>query len=457
MSSSASGSVPNCGPGAFVAGPHAAEPREARERRDARASRGCRRCRRSSSAATGTGSPRWPPRCGCRRRPSRRPRGCVTIEVRKQKRKMPTHRDRSARARVQQQAAARRLSDGGQGPRRTAGRPAASSPPCAPSPSTSTPLSRWSERFARALASGSCVTITTVVPFSAQSRARISSTWSALTRSRSPVGSSQSRIDGSIAIARAIATRCSCPPESCFGRWSSRSERPTISSAWRACSRRLARESGVEQQRQLHVLERRQHRDQVERLEHEAHVPRAPRARARSSRAWRGPSPATSTVPAVGRVEPADQVQDRGLARARRPHQREEVRRRDLEVASRSGSRGPGRRAGRTCPRPPSRIIGLARARPWESPVLRRPSARASLVREREGQWPVPTRSPSTSVGRGREDHDLPARQPLEHHRGRALRRAEFRPPPAARVPLSSTNTTSCVPRFDDGRRGTVT
>jgi hypothetical protein len=35
--------------------------------------------------------------------------------------------------------------------------------------------------------------------------------------SRSPVGSSATMIVGSVTIARAIATRCSCPPESCRG------------------------------------------------------------------------------------------------------------------------------------------------------------------------------------------------------------------------------------------------
>ena len=46
-------------------------------------------------------------------------------------------------------------------------------------------------------------------------RARISS---ALLASRSPVGSSATSTLGSATIARAMATRCSCPPESCRGK-----------------------------------------------------------------------------------------------------------------------------------------------------------------------------------------------------------------------------------------------
>ena len=38
--------------------------------------------------------------------------------------------------------------------------------------------------------------------------------------SRLPVGSSARMIAGSVTRARAIATRCCWPPESCVGRWS---------------------------------------------------------------------------------------------------------------------------------------------------------------------------------------------------------------------------------------------
>ena len=53
--------------------------------------------------------------------------------------------------------------------------------------------------------------------------------------SRAEVGSSKRSISGSIASARAIATRCFCPPESSSGMASARSAKPTISKRRCAC------------------------------------------------------------------------------------------------------------------------------------------------------------------------------------------------------------------------------
>ena len=61
-----------------------------------------------------------------------------------------------------------------------------------------------------------------------------SNTASAVRESRSPVGSSASRISGRLASARAMATRCCSPPESLPGRCRSRSLKPTISKSTRA-------------------------------------------------------------------------------------------------------------------------------------------------------------------------------------------------------------------------------
>src|SRR5690606_15766388 len=58
-----------------------------------------------------------------------------------------------------------------------------------------------------------------------------SSTRMPVALSSAPVGSSQSSTDGRFAIARAIATRCCSPPESCDGKWSSRRSSPTRASA----------------------------------------------------------------------------------------------------------------------------------------------------------------------------------------------------------------------------------
>ena len=62
--------------------------------------------------------------------------------------------------------------------------------------------------------------------------------------SSAPVGSSAKSSAGSFASARAMATRCFCPPESSFGSWLARSLMPTWASSsfarfarWRAGTR----------------------------------------------------------------------------------------------------------------------------------------------------------------------------------------------------------------------------
>src|SRR5262249_7026430 len=82
---------------------------------------------------------------------------------------------------------------------------------------TSFPLSRRRMIFARSAAIGSCVTIKMVLPSCVLSFSRRLRTSPALLRSRSPVGSSATTIVGSLTMARAMATRCSWPPESWRG------------------------------------------------------------------------------------------------------------------------------------------------------------------------------------------------------------------------------------------------
>src|SRR5438094_599463 len=109
----------------------------------------------------------------------------------------------------------------------------------------SVPLSRRRRRRAYSAAFGSWVTITMVLPWSSLSiwsSSRIS--W-AVARSRSPVGSSQTSSVGSETIARAIATRCSWPPDSSLGLCAARSRRPTSVSAISAWRRRSAALSPV--------------------------------------------------------------------------------------------------------------------------------------------------------------------------------------------------------------------
>ena len=61
--------------------------------------------------------------------------------------------------------------------------------------------------------------------------------------SRFPVGSSASRTAGFVTMARAMATRCCCPPESSPGEWVSHPVSPTVSRASRARARRSAAEA----------------------------------------------------------------------------------------------------------------------------------------------------------------------------------------------------------------------
>ena len=67
---------------------------------------------------------------------------------------------------------------------------------------------------------------------------KISITCTLVSLSSAPVGSSASRMSGSLTSARAMATRCIWPPDIWFGFLSSWSPRPTLSSALTARSRR---------------------------------------------------------------------------------------------------------------------------------------------------------------------------------------------------------------------------
>ena len=70
-----------------------------------------------------------------------------------------------------------------------------------------------------------------VVPSERLTSSMASSTSTPVWLSSAPVGSSHSRICGRLAMARAIATRCCSPPESCAGKWFTRSDRPTSAKA----------------------------------------------------------------------------------------------------------------------------------------------------------------------------------------------------------------------------------
>src|SRR5262245_49027777 len=81
---------------------------------------------------------------------------------------------------------------------------------------------------------------------------------------------------------------------------------------------------GSKGQRQLDVLERGQHRHQVVKLEHEPDRPRAPVGKL-GLRELRDVDAVDQDRARVGLVDPGNEVEQRRLARARRPHQAEEV------------------------------------------------------------------------------------------------------------------------------------
>ena len=107
----------------------------------------------------------------------------------------------------------------------------------------------------------SWVTITIVVPSSRLTRRSSPNTSADVRLSSSPVGSSARITLGSLARATAIATRCCSPPDSRSGRCAARSAIPTRSRS--SSARRPPALPAVEHHRQLHVVDRRQVREQV--------------------------------------------------------------------------------------------------------------------------------------------------------------------------------------------------
>jgi hypothetical protein len=114
--------------------------------------------------------------------------------------------------------------------------------------------------------------------------------------------------------ARAIATRCRCPPESSSGRWRASSARPTSASAFSA--------------RELHVLEGGEHRDEVEGLEDEADL-LGPQVAQSVVAERRDVGVADPDAPGGRVVEAADQVEERRLPGAGGPRDGEELARLD--------------------------------------------------------------------------------------------------------------------------------
>ena len=154
--------------------------------------------------------------------------------------------------------------------------------------------------------------------------------------SRSPVGSSASRIDGLFTSARAIATRWRCPPESSFGLWCMRRSRSTCCMAQRGLFLALVgRHAGVDQ-RQLDIVQRGGAREQVEGLENEADFLVADARQLVVDHL--ADQIAVDVVLALGRrVETADQVHQGRFARPGRSHDRDVLAALDLDIDAGNG------------------------------------------------------------------------------------------------------------------------
>ena len=183
-------------------------------------------------------------------------------------------------------------------------------------------------RSAIAAARASCVTITVVCPYvSTESRisARISPP---VAESRFPVGSSAKSTVGLETSARAIATRCCWPPESSEGRWWRRSARPTFSIRPRKNSGSAfspAIESGRTMFSSAVSI--------GSRLKNWKTNPMCVRRSLVRSESFSVviSVPETATVPVRRLVEPGEDVHQRRLAGARRPHDRGQIALRHLE------------------------------------------------------------------------------------------------------------------------------
>ena len=213
----------------------------------------------------------------------------------------------------------------------------------------------------------SCVTIRNVRPRSRLSRRMSCMISSAFSLSRSPVGSSAQTIAGSLTSARAIVTRWRWPPESSSGTWSAQSARSTSVERLERPAPRLLRADARDEQRQLDVLDRREDRHQVVELEDEAHPPRAVVGALAVGHRREGDA-LDQDLAAVDRVEAGEAVEQRRLAAAGRPHDRDHLaaaRRRGRRRAARAPGpcrcrRSSGRRAPRRSLRRSSSLRQLA-------------------------------------------------------------------------------------------------
>ena len=150
---------------------------------------------------------------------------------------------------------------------------------------------------------------------------------------------------GRMIKARATATRCCSPPDSMPGRCASRSREPDAREQLLGARPRLGHRHARNAHRHLGVLERAELRQQMMKLEDEADalVPE-PDERGIVERTSTG-APSIATVPFVGPIEPAQDVQQRALADAGRADNRHHLARLDLQIEiAQHGQRRPADR-----------------------------------------------------------------------------------------------------------------
>ena len=156
---------------------------------------------------------------------------------------------------------------------------------------------------------------------------KICISWRSL-RSSAPSGSSRRRTGGPLTIARASATRCRWPPESCTGFRSPRPGSRTRSSIASARARRSRARHPFHPQSVLDVLGHGHVREEGVVLEDRVDRPLGG-SDARHVDALQ------LDAAGVGTLEAGDHAQRRRLARARRAEHREELARADVEVDTR--------------------------------------------------------------------------------------------------------------------------
>ena len=137
-------------------------------------------------------------------------------------------------------------------------------------------------------------------------------------------GSSRNQTSGPTASDRAIPTRCCCPPESSRGRLPSRPLSPTSSIISRARRSRSARADALHLERKGDVPQHREMRQQREVLEHHPH-PVAPDLDQLPVRDPAQVAPLEAHLPRARLDQPRQASHQRRLARARQPHDHEDL------------------------------------------------------------------------------------------------------------------------------------